>query len=160
MSIFKKGTTKEDKQTDKKQVKTAVIKTDKKVKVTADEKPNMKELYGTEEAVKNKKSKAGASKGRHFSESYRVLVKPLITEKASELGKFNKYAFEVDKTANKIMVARAIENIYGVKPVDVNVVNVIGKKKRTGRVFGRRKNWKKAIVTLAKGKTIEIYEGV
>src|SRR3990167_3454723 len=62
--------------------------------------------------------------------------------------------------ANKIEVAKAIKEIYGIKPIGVNIMNRLGKKARYGRVSGRRKDWKKAIITLPKGETMKIYEGV
>ena len=72
----------------------------------------------------------------------------------------NKYIFVVERSANKIAVAKAIQAIYGVKPLSVNLLNVAGKVVRRGRISGRRKNWRKEIITLAKGETIKIYEGV
>ena len=123
--------------------------------------PSMKELYSVPAAAVNQSAtgKAGAS-GRNFSESYRVIVAPLITEKATQAGTHNQYIFTVAKDANKIMVARAVEAIYGVKPAVVNIMNVLGKTKRSGRVTGRRKDWKKAIVSLPAGTKIQVYEGV
>ena len=92
--------------------------------------------------------------------AYRFLVKPLVTEKATNLVALNKYVFVVSKDANKIEVAKAIEAIYGVKPLKVNISNVKGKKVARGKIRGQRKDWSKAIVTLAAGQTIKIYEGV
>jgi len=76
------------------------------------------------------------------------------------LGALNKYVFAVAKNTNKIEVAKAIKEIYGIKPVGVNVIRMSGKKARYGRISGRRKDWKKAIITLPKGETIKVYEGV
>jgi len=87
-------------------------------------------------------------------------LKPLVTEKATNLGVLNKYVFAVSPKANKIEIAEAIEAVYGVKPVSVNVMRAEGKTIRSGRTFGKRKDWKKAIVALPQGKTIKIYEGV
>ena len=72
----------------------------------------------------------------------------------------NKYFFEVAKNANKIEVAKAIQEIYGVKPVSVNIIRMQGKKVGQGRTRGKRKDWKKAIITLKKGESIKVYEGV
>ena len=88
----------------------------------------------------------------------RVLLHPLMTEKSTILTGFNQYAFMIDKKANKISVAKAIEEVYGIKPVSVNIMNNLGKQVRSGRRLSRRKNWKKAIITLPTGKTIDIYE--
>ena len=73
-----------------------------------------------------------------------------------------KYTFEVAKDANKIEIAKAVEEIFGVKVAKVNTLNMYGKEKRTGRYpAGRRPSWKKAMVTLtADSKTIEFFEGM
>jgi large subunit ribosomal protein L23 len=107
-------------------------------------------------AKKETKKKVSEKSGN----AYKVLVKPLITEKAGILGQENKYVFEVAVDTNKIEVAKAVEEVYGVKPVAVNIMNRQGKKVRRGRTFGKRKDWKKAIVELPEGKTISVYEGV
>jgi len=89
-----------------------------------------------------------------------VLIKPAVTEKAGTLNELNQYVFVVDRGANKITIAKAVEAFYGVKPVAVNIINMPGKKVVRGRTKGQRSDWKKAIVTLPAGKTIAIYEGV
>ncbi|MFA6194208.1 MAG: 50S ribosomal protein L23 [Patescibacteria group bacterium] len=89
-----------------------------------------------------------------------MLVSPLITEKATTLVGENKYVFVVASGANKIEIAKAIKATYGVTPLQVNVINVSGKKVARGRIAGQRSDWRKAIVTLAKGEAIKIYEGV
>jgi len=119
----------------------------------------------TKPELKKKAVKAVVSKEKKTStkgngHAHRILIKPLITEKAGFLGHENKYVFEVAIGANKIEIAKAVEEVYSIKPVAVNVMNRDGKKVRRGREFGRRKDWKKAIVELPAGKTINIYEGV
>jgi large subunit ribosomal protein L23 len=89
-----------------------------------------------------------------------VIVKPLVTEKSATLGSANQYVFVVSKNANRIQVRSAIKAMYGIMPSRVNIQNVRGKAVRFGRARGKRKDWKKAIVTLPKGKTINVYEGV
>ncbi|MFA5163371.1 MAG: 50S ribosomal protein L23 [Patescibacteria group bacterium] len=89
-----------------------------------------------------------------------MLIKPLVTEKATNLSAQNQYVFMVAPRANKIEVAKAVASVYHVKPLGVNLVNVKGKQVTRGRVRGNRKDWKKAIVTLAAGQTIKMYEGV
>ena len=89
-----------------------------------------------------------------------ILIKPLITEKISNMAVFGKYAFSVSPEANKIMVKKAVSTLYGVKVKDVKIINVRGKRVRHGRQWGKRKDWRKAIVLLAPGEKIEIYEGV
>lgn len=119
---------------------------------------SMKDLYTDGKAVKVADGKE--VKTNKNSRAFRVLVKPLVTEKASHLGVENKYVFSVEIAANKIEIAKAIEEVYGIKPVAVNVIRVDGKKTRHGRMQGKRKDWKKAIVTMPAGKTIKVYEGV
>ena len=87
-----------------------------------------------------------------------IIIRPLITEKSTTLMAEGKYVFEVAKSANKIEIAKAISQIFKVKVADVNTINVEGKKKRMGRFVGKRSDFKKAIVKLAAGETIEFFE--
>lgn len=91
---------------------------------------------------------------------YRILVRPLITEKAATQESSNKYTFMVMRSATKWQIKQAIREIYGMKPLDVRVLNVQGKRVRFGRTAGRRSDYKKAIVTLPAGQTINIHAGV
>jgi len=88
----------------------------------------------------------------------RILIKPLITEKATNLGVENKYIFEISSKANKIEVKKAIQSLYGVEPIKVNIINMGGKEVRYGKTQGQTKNTKKAIVTLKEGDKIDIFE--
>jgi len=129
----------------------------------------------TETKVKdvNKKSLDKSSKGKTKEEvekpktvdnknnmGYKYLIKPLITEKAANLGINNQYVFIVSNDANKIEIKKAITAVYGVKAVNVNIINNEGKIVRRGRYTGKRKDFKKAIITIEKGKSLNIYEGV
>jgi large subunit ribosomal protein L23 len=88
-----------------------------------------------------------------------ILKKPLITEKSSKLQeKNNQYTFLVDVNSNKIEIKREIEDKFGVSVKEVNTVNYEGRKARVGRFFGKKSDFKKAIVTLAKGDKLDIYE--
>lgn len=90
---------------------------------------------------------------------YSVIKRPLVTEKTTiARDEGNKYFFEVDRRATKIDIHSAVEKIFKVRVVEVNTINIKGKKKRLGRIMGKRKNWKKAVVTLAAGNSIEIFE--
>ena len=93
---------------------------------------------------------------------YDIIKRPIITEQSMGQTEFKKYTFEVAKSANKIEIAKAIEEIFEVKVAKVNTLNMIGKEKRTGRYpSGRRPSWKKAMVTLKPdSKTIEFFEGM
>ena len=94
--------------------------------------------------------------------AYDIIKRPIITEQSMAETEAKKYTFEVAKSANKIEIAKAVEEIFGVKVAKVNTLNMQGKAKRTGRwAAGRRANWKKAMVTLTEdSKTIEFFEGM
>jgi large subunit ribosomal protein L23 len=94
-------------------------------------------------------------------EVHQIIRKLLVTEKSTAArDESNKYVFEVDRKANKVEIGQAVEKLFKVKVVDVHVMHVLGKKKRTGKVMGQKSSWKKAIVTLTAGNRIEIIEGV
>jgi len=93
-------------------------------------------------------------------EIYQVIKRPLVTEKTTLAKEANKYHFEVDRRANKIEIGQAVEKLFKVKVLNVRTMNMAGKKKRVGRVLGRKRDWKKAIVTLAPGSSIEIFQKV
>src|SRR5262245_39549142 len=80
---------------------------------------------------------------------HQIIVRPLITEKNTNLMAFNKYCFEVDRQANKAQIKQAIETIFNVSVTNVHTMNVRGKMRRRGTRFGYSSDWKKAIVTLA-----------
>ncbi|MBR1729036.1 MAG: 50S ribosomal protein L23 [Selenomonadaceae bacterium] len=86
-----------------------------------------------------------------------ILIRPLITEKTTELMAEGKYVFVVDKNANKIEIAKAVKEVFDVKVDKVNTIKVKGKTKRLGRTSGKRPDYKKAIVKLAAGETIEFF---
>ena len=89
---------------------------------------------------------------------YDIIIRPIITERSMEATADKKYVFEVAPTAGKIEIKKAVEEIFGVKVAKVNTLNMQGKMKRMGaRPAGRRPSWKKAMVTLAEGETIEIF---
>ncbi len=92
---------------------------------------------------------------------YRVIKEPHITEKANlRKESFNQVTFKVDRRANKIEIRQAVEQIFKKKVLDVKTVTVRGKQRRVGRNVGRRPDWKKAVVRLAPGETIEFFEGM
>lgn len=105
--------------------------------------------------VKENKSKTTASAG--FLNQPALLIKQAwISERAGDLSVLGKYVFIVEKKANKPEIKKAIESIYKVNVVDVNVINVKGKTKRLGRSIGRTSAYKKAVVTLKNGQKIDI----
>ncbi|MDD3876322.1 MAG: 50S ribosomal protein L23 [Bacteroidales bacterium] len=94
-----------------------------------------------------------------------VLIKPLITEKMTTVSeKFNRFGFIVDKRANKLQIKKAIEDLYGVSIKEINTMVYNGKLKsrntKTGVVQGRTNAFKKAIVTLKEGETIDFYSSI
>ena len=89
-----------------------------------------------------------------------ILRRPIITEKASWMQeKSNKYVFEVDKDCNKIEIGKAVEAEFNVSVLNVHTFNTHGKVRSRGRFKGRRPDWKRAIVQLQEGDTIEFFEG-
>ena len=90
-----------------------------------------------------------------------IILAPVITEKAVQALTEKKYTFRVDANANKIQIAKAVEEIFGVSVLKVNTVSMKGKKRRYGRYEGYTSDWKKAIVTLKpESKTIEFFDGM
>ena len=90
-----------------------------------------------------------------------VVRKPLVTERFADLReRDNKFIFEVHPDANKHEIRQAIEHFFGVKVTVVRTMNVRGKVKRLGRFSGKRADWKKAIVTLAEGDSIDLFDQV
>ena len=90
-----------------------------------------------------------------------IIFRPLNTEKTTiQKEMFNQVTFEVDRRANRIEIGRAIEKVFNVKVASVKTLQVKGKVKRRGRTLGKRKDWKKAIVTLSPGERIDFFEGV
>ena len=92
---------------------------------------------------------------------YDIIRRPLITEKTSiQKETANQLTFEVDRRANRIEIRRAIERIFNVRVATVRTMQVKGKVKQRGRIVGKRRDWKKAIVTLRPGERIDFFEGV
>jgi large subunit ribosomal protein L23 len=95
-----------------------------------------------------------------MKETYQIVRRPLITEKSTQQKETNRqYAFEVQRGANKIEIQSAVERLFKVKVLQVRTCNVLGKVKRLGRKYGKRPDWKKAIVTLKEGDRIDFFEG-
>ena len=89
-----------------------------------------------------------------------ILIRPIITEKATaDSEERNRFAFVVEKSANKIEIKQAIEEIFKVTVLRINTIKQRGKEKRMGRHSGRRPDWKKAMITLKEGDRIEYFEG-
>lgn len=132
----------------------------KKTTTTKEDAPqkekSMKELYADAPAKSSDKKKGTGT----VSVASDILVRPLISEKASHQQSLNQYFFAVRLDANRVEVAKAVKALYGVTPTKVTIIRQEGKIRRYGRTTGKRKDWKKAMVCLPKGKTISLYEGV
>ena len=89
-----------------------------------------------------------------------IIIAPVITEKSMSGIADKKYTFKVAKDANKIQIAKAVEEIFKVKVAKVNTMSVRGQARRMGRYEGKTSDYKKAIVQLAEGDSIEIFEGM
>ena len=143
IDIFKKKTSskKEDKK-DKKVVKKIVKKEKAKKAEKKTKKPTPKKVV---------KSKKTISEGF----AYRILKFPHITEKATILAENNQYVFVVYNNVNKIEIRKAVEALYDVKVISVQIIKMPKKKRRVGKVSGWRKGYKKAVVRIKEGQKIE-----
>ncbi|MBI4544945.1 MAG: 50S ribosomal protein L23 [Gemmatimonadetes bacterium] len=89
-----------------------------------------------------------------------VLIRPVVTERSTALADAQAaYTFVVAPAANKLEIRRAVESLFGVRVIDVRTMNYRGKWRRVGRSLGRRPGYKKAVVRLAAGERIDVYEG-
>jgi len=160
MGIFDRF--KKVKKEEKKALKKPIVKAEKKIEKEEAKREKIVTPDGKLMTVPKKEMKAKKEKPKKedTGDAYRVLIRPLITEKASSLGIYNQYVFSVAKHTNKIEVRKAIKKVYGVDPIKVNIINNQGRKVRYGRTEGRTKDWKKAVITLPAGQKIEIQEGL
>ena len=91
---------------------------------------------------------------------YAILKRPLVTEKSTLMQDDGRYVFEVAKTATKLEIKEAVQESFGVTVIKVNTMNVKGKMKRIGPRFSQKRSWKKAVVSVAPGDSITLFEGV
>lgn len=117
-----------------------------------------KAVKGEKKAEEKKEAPKASKVLRH--ETTRVIITPVITEKAAHLSESNTYVFKVQVKATRVQVASAFKELYGVQPARVNIVNMRAEPVRFGRSKGKEKSWKKAYVTTPKGKSIQVYEGI
>lgn len=146
MGIFKKKIkpTVENEEVKKEKAEN-VKKIEEKEKI--EDKKKQKPKTETKKIVKELKQRKGVDTS--------ILLRPIITEKATDQEVKGVYIFEVTIKANKTSIKKVIEQIYGIKPLRVNIIRVRGKRVRYGRSTGRTKSWKKALVFLKKGDKIE-----
>jgi len=127
----------------------------------SDEKKVSEKTEETKPKTKVVKEKTVKTSKKEISETLAgVLLRPLVTEKSATLTSSGQYVFEIDTKADRRQVAAAVFAIYGVKPSNVGIINMRREPVRFGRHRGMKKAWKKAIVRLPKGKTINVHEGV
>ncbi len=117
-------------------------------------------IFGNKKEEQKKASEkegvlAAVAPKENTGNAYRILIKPLVSEKSFREQKNGKVVFKVSPKANKISVRKAVEKVYDVKVQDVNIVSMRGKKRNFGRIQGHTPDWKKAIVTLKPGQNIE-----
>ena len=91
---------------------------------------------------------------------YAILKRPLITEKSTLMQEDGRYVFEVAKNATKLEIKEAVQEAFGVTVTKVNTMNVKGKMKRFGPKFSQKRSWIKAVVSVAQGDSITLFEGV
>lgn len=108
----------------------------------------------------DKKEFAKSNKKTIPNKAYKIIVSSLISEKAAVGETQGKYTFVVNRLATKLEIKKAVENVYGIRPIKVRTINFEGRNVRFGNRLGRRGDWKKAIVFLPKGKTLDIHIGV
>ena len=139
----------------------------KKEQEVAQKAPTVAEVTQTsgekevKKVAKEKKEPKKEKKAKNVrSATTQVILSPLITEKAARLGALQTYVFHVARFATRVEVAKAFKDLYGVQPTRVNIVNMRAEPVRFGRIQGKRAAWKKAMVTVPKGKEIQVYEGV
>ena len=131
----------------------------KKKKKEKEVKPKKESIEKEKSVIQKKKSlkKEKVKKATGKSEiAFKVLKKPIVSEKGTILEKKGKYIFKVFPTANKIEIKKAVEKLYGVQVEKINIIKVPGKKRRLGRTEGWKPGYKKAIVSIEKGRKIEV----
>ncbi|MBU2566127.1 50S ribosomal protein L23 [Patescibacteria group bacterium] len=153
MGIFKRKTsvTKKDSTDENKKVKKVENETTEVFTPESQQEP-VKGAKKEVQAVKAKKGQAGMS--------YKLLLAPVVSEKAAVLASNNVYVFQVPVSAEKVSIAKAVQDLYGVTVIDIRTARGNGKRIFRGSRVGHRKQWKKAFVVVKKGQTIDLYEGV
>lgn len=135
-------------------------KPEDKKKLEKGEELTLAEMQAKKEKEANAATGASRAKKEDTKQAYSVLLKPLVTEKGTLLASDNKYLFSVGRNANKIEIKKAVQALYGVAPTKVNIIRTRGKHIRYGKVSGTTTAGKKAMITLKKGDSIQVYEGV
>jgi len=133
-----------------------IFRKKKKVEEKKEKKVEVKPIEKMEEELAEKPVLKERKKRKRMDGAYRILKTPHITEKATDLMENNQYIFKVYEDSNKQEVKKAVESVYGVDVISVNMINIPRKRKRLGKSTGWKKGGKKAIVRIKKGQEIEI----
>ena len=120
------------------------------------EKKEVKSVVLKEEKIEKKVEIPKVRKEKKIDMAYKVLKTPHVSEKATDLLDNNQYIFRVFQDTNKIEIKGAVEDLYGVKVINVKIINIHEKSRRVGRTLGIKKGYKKAIVKIAEGQKIEL----
>jgi large subunit ribosomal protein L23 len=120
------------------------------------EKKEAKPVVLQEEKIEKKIEVPKIRKEKKIDQAYKVLKTPHVSEKATDLIENNQYIFRVFNETNKIEIKRAVEDLYGVKVVNVKIINIPEKSRRVGRTLGTKSGYKKAIVRIVSGQKIEV----
>jgi len=140
-------------------VEKKAIKNDtKEIKPEKKDSKKLKEGSIIDKKTEDKSAKKDKKVAR--SNAHSVLKKSFVSEKAAGAEANGVYTFVVDLKANKFSVKESVKAVYGIMPKKVRIINMEGKRMNSGRRRGKKSDWKKAIVTLPKGKVINIHEGV
>lgn len=148
---------------DKAEKKSDEVKVTLKEEETGGAEKNEGKVRGEVKQIRKQDNRAAVKKSRRLSEdslAYEILVSPLITEKSAVAESINKYSFVVARWATKNQIARVMREVYGIKPTKVQTANITGHCVRFKGISGLRQDYKKAIITLPKGKSIDIHKGV
>lgn len=122
-----------------------------------DEKKSAKPAAKKADAKPEKKVASKKKTPSDTGDAHRILIRPIVTEKSMMLSEMGQYVFEVAPGSNKVEIKKAVKAVYDVTPTTVAIMRYLGKPVRTRHGRGRRKHWRKAIVTLKKGQSIELF---
>ncbi|MEK7664340.1 MAG: 50S ribosomal protein L23 [Patescibacteria group bacterium] len=131
------------------------LKRKNEIQKSKEKQPEKVSVAGDTKTVQETRAARAKKDVRGFS--YEVVKEPHISEKSTNLGQDNKYVFKVYNNTNKPEIKKAVEGIYRVDVLDVNIIKIPKKKRRIGRTEGFRKRYTKAVVTIKEGQKIEIY---
>jgi len=135
----------------------AILDVFKRKKIKKEEERRQEEIKSVKKPKEIKKEVVPKKEKRTvIGEAYRIIGAPRVTEKATDLAKGNQYVFRVFAKANKTEIKKAVEDLYNVDVLNVEIIRVPRKRRRLGRISGWRKGYKKAIIRIKEGQKIEV----